>query len=105
MVPAPVVVAVVDDAHANAAVDDDDGARADGDAGGGRIAAKRDRMSHLNSLPYSVPAGAWRTRFAESVSDSARIRPTTTIDGGSLRCRRPLFGIPGRGGGGDGGDD
>lgn len=98
------MVAVADDAYANAAADDDDGARADEDAGGGRIAARRDRMSHLNSLPYSVLAGAWRTRSAESASDSARIRPRTTVDGGSSRCRRPLFGIPARGGDDDGDD-
>lgn len=104
MVLALAVVAVVAN-DANAVADgDDDGVRADGDAEGGRTAAKRDRMSHLNFLLYSVPAGAWRTRFVEFASGSARIRPRTAVDGGSSRCRRPLFDIRARGGG-DGGDD
>lgn len=103
MVPAlVVVVAVADDA--NAAADDDDGARVDEDAGGGRTAVRRDRMLHPNSLPYSVPADAWRTRSAESVSDSARVRPRPAVDGDSSRYRRPLFGIRARDGGGDGDD-
>lgn len=104
MVPALVVVVVVAD-DANAAADDDDGARADEDAGGDRTVVRRDKMSHPNSLPYSVPADAWRTRSAESASGSARIRPRTAVDVGSSRCRRPLFGIQARGGDGDGGDD
>jgi len=104
LVLALVVVAVADDANA-AAADDDDGARADEDAGDDRTVARRDRMSHPNSLLYNVLADAWRTRSVESASDSARIRPKTAVDGGSSRCRRPLFDIRARGGGGDGGDD
>lgn len=94
----------MDDANA-AVADDDDGVHADGDAGDDRTVVRRDRMSHPNSLLYSVLADAWRTRSVESASDSARIRPKTAIDGGSSRCRRLLFDIQVHGGGGGDGDD
>lgn len=42
-------------------------------------------------LLYNVPTDAWKTRFAESEFDNAKIHPRRIVDEDSSRSRRLLL--------------